>query len=104
METDLDHSPIHSEFRDDPDYADLLKTFGEELPLRIKALQDAFAQRDFAQLKNLAHQLKGSGGGYGFPQLSTAAGKLEQICIDQNEPLMKANLEVVLNVLKRISC
>jgi HPt (histidine-containing phosphotransfer) domain-containing protein len=33
--------------------------------------------RCFEQLGRLAHQLKGSGGGYGFPIISEVASKLE---------------------------
>ncbi len=34
--------------------------------------------RSFSDLQTLAHQLKGAGGGYGFAQITEAAGRLEQ--------------------------
>lgn len=70
--------PVLSEFRKDPDMLELVEVFVSELPTRIKAMQEAIAASNFEALKRHAHQLKGAGGGYGFPTVSTAAGALEE--------------------------
>lgn len=69
--------PVLSEFRKDPDMLELVELFVSELPTRIKAMQEAALASNFEALKRHAHQLKGAGGGYGFPTVSTAAGELE---------------------------
>ncbi|MCG8404229.1 MAG: Hpt domain-containing protein [Phycisphaerales bacterium] len=66
-----------SEFADDADMAELVEFFVTELPDRVSALQEALAQGNYAKLASLAHQLKGSAGGYGFPSITEAAKQLE---------------------------
>jgi HPt (histidine-containing phosphotransfer) domain-containing protein len=68
---------IVSEFAADPDMTDLVKLFVEEMPQRIGALQESWERGAAADLRRLAHQLKGACGGYGFPQVGLAAGVLE---------------------------
>ncbi|MEO0512311.1 MAG: Hpt domain-containing protein [Planctomycetota bacterium] len=68
---------ILSDFADDPDMVEIIEEFVGEIPERIAALQAAFDSDDTHAVASLAHQLKGSGGGYGFNQVSEAAGRLE---------------------------
>lgn len=56
---------------------ELIAYFVATMPERISALESAASASDLAQLTRLAHQLKGAGGGYGFPTITTAAQKLE---------------------------
>ena len=67
-----------SELADDPDFADLVEMFVSELPNRVAALQRGIADQDYQALASLAHQLKGSAGGYGFPSITAAAALVEQ--------------------------
>lgn len=75
--------PIASELvREDPAFADIVLDFVEGLPKRIKAMEEAVRAADFEALRVAAHQLKGSGGGYGYPILTDRAGMLEQSARD----------------------
>lgn len=69
--------PIRSEFEDDPDIMEIVQEFAAELPGRARMLEDSFAGGDLEQVRTIAHQLKGAGGGYGFPQITEAAARLE---------------------------
>ena len=69
--------PILSTLASDPDMSELIQLFVEEIPDRVRTLQDFWQRRDLNELKRIAHQLKGSGGGYGFATLGAAAGTLE---------------------------
>lgn len=69
--------PLHSSFAEDPDLKDLVVLFVDELDGRIASIQRAFDDRDLAELCRIAHQLKGSAGGYGFDPIGDAAGRLE---------------------------
>jgi DNA-binding response OmpR family regulator len=53
-----------------PGTAKLVERFVAGLPQRVAALQAALSSGDLAQLKTLAHQLKGAAGGYGFTPIS----------------------------------
>ena len=60
-----------------PEDAELIEFFIEELPERVDSLRSAVSDEDFELVQRLAHQLKGAAPGYGFPQIGTAAGALE---------------------------
>ncbi|MAY73605.1 MAG: hypothetical protein CMJ31_02580 [Phycisphaerae bacterium] len=72
-------APIQSEFADDPEMAELLELFVEELPDRARDLAEALTSGDVNRLRVLSHQMKGSAPGYGFSQLGSAAGEIEHL-------------------------
>jgi CheY-like chemotaxis protein/HPt (histidine-containing phosphotransfer) domain-containing protein len=72
-------SEIHSELADDPDMAELIDGYIQGLPAQAKRLEDAFDANDRETVRRLAHQLKGSAGGYGFPTITEAAARLEEL-------------------------
>lgn len=69
--------PLFSEFANDPDMQELVEMFVSELPERVDGIVSAFDGHKIDDLKRMAHQLKGAGGGYGFPTIGEAAGNLE---------------------------
>ena len=69
--------PLHSEFERDPDLRDLVILFVDELDDRVESIRAAHHNMDFPTLCRLAHQIKGSAGGYGFHPIGDAAGRLE---------------------------
>ena len=77
--------PLISELADDPDMSDLVSEFAAELPKRAEAMASCVAAEDLATIRSLAHQLKGSAGGYGFPAITEAAAKVEQSAKDNAE-------------------
>ncbi len=71
--------PIGSELmKDDPSYADIVVQFVEGLSDRLTTMEEALNTADYNALRVAAHQLKGSGGGYGYPLLTERAAELEQ--------------------------
>lgn len=69
---------IISEFADDAEFCDLIQLFVSELPDRVASIENAFTQGNHEEVTRLAHQLKGSGPGYGFPTIGEAAGTIEE--------------------------
>jgi len=78
-------TPLRSELSADPEMAELIGLFIAELPQRVDKLTQAWRAREFHTVQHLAHQLKGSSAGYGFPTIGTAAAKIED-CIRANDP------------------
>ena len=75
----IPEDPIGSELmRDDPSYADIVVQFVEGLSDRLATMEAALNTSDFNALRVAAHQLKGSGGGYGYPLLTERAAELER--------------------------
>jgi signal transduction histidine kinase/DNA-binding NarL/FixJ family response regulator len=68
---------IQSAFRDDSDMEGIIAEFVAALPDRMNQMSQALANGDWDSLQCLAHQMKGAGGGYGYPQLTEAATALE---------------------------
>ncbi len=70
--------PLVSELAGDEELADLVRDFVSELPSRAAAISDAAHARDWKSLSRLAHQLKGSGGSYGFGAITDVARCIEE--------------------------
>jgi len=68
---------LTSEFANDPDMSELVRLFVEEMPERIDAMLQSLERGAAGDLRRLAHQMKGACGGYGFPRVGQAAGRLE---------------------------
>jgi PAS domain S-box-containing protein len=71
-------SPVVSELESDPDLVPAIMAFVEVLPARVEALHAALRQDDYDALSQLAHQLKGSAGTFGFMPVTEAAAAVEK--------------------------
>lgn len=69
---------LYSSLGTDPDLADLVDLFVQEMPDRVAKLLDSLEAGDWDQLRRAAHQLKGAAGSYGFGQISPSAGRVEE--------------------------
>jgi HPt (histidine-containing phosphotransfer) domain-containing protein len=58
--------------------AELRSAYLRSLSQRLEALHSAAAARDFKAILAHAHQLKGSGRSYGFPEISDLAARIEE--------------------------
>ncbi|MFM1830863.1 MAG: hypothetical protein RLZZ558_1203 [Planctomycetota bacterium] len=98
------HTPLRSAFCDDVEMRPVLEMFLGEIPTRIQTLHEAVQSRDLPRLRRIVHQLKGAGGGYGFPQISESAQKLEN-CLDASGEAWQSQIQVpmdaFLNMLAR---
>ncbi len=59
----------------------LSRDFAEALPARVRTITERLSSNDAAAAQSLAHQLRGAGGSFGFPLISTVAGALEDALI-----------------------
>lgn len=69
--------PLYSEFENDPDMAQLLREFALGLADSRARLRRSLAEGNWREVQRVGHQLKGAGGGYGYPSLSEAGSQLE---------------------------
>lgn len=68
---------VRSEFDDDPDLEDVIAEFTVALPGLVEAMRQALDHGDHDRLRRLAHEIKGTGGSYGYPALSDVGKRLE---------------------------
>ncbi len=96
--------PLVSEFRDDEGMRPIIRMFLEELPDRVQSLSALRHAGDRAAFRRMVHQIKGAGGGYGFPAVTTAATQLER-CLDASGNAWLEQCEIpfqaLLNLLHR---
>jgi HPt (histidine-containing phosphotransfer) domain-containing protein len=70
--------PIPSELAQrDEAFVAIVEEFVQGLARRVAGLSEALNDRDFQTFRDLAHQLKGSASGYGYPSLTAKAAELE---------------------------
>lgn len=68
---------ITSEFQEDPDFAELLQAFVESLAESVAQILSGVEGGRHDAVTRTVHQLRGAGGGFGFPGLSARAALLE---------------------------
>ena len=73
-----------------------------DFPGTSKACGQALASGRHDALQELAHQMKGAGGSYGYPQLSEAAAKLEHAARVRDGVAAGPAFEIVVEVWRRI--
>lgn len=69
---------IYSTLGDDPDLADIVEMFVDEMPERVEVLTGFFIAKNWEELGRMAHQLKGTAGSYGFDDLTPGAAILDE--------------------------
>jgi len=86
----------------DPSFSDLVEQFIAGLDGRIQAMRQAVEDSELDVLKVLAHQLKGAGGGYGYPILSEAAASLQRHAKEQQIETCRKSLEELASIIARV--
>lgn len=93
---------VRSTLADDGDFADLLRAFADTIPQKREAVRALHREGAVDQLRVWAHQLKGAGGGYGFPGLTEAATELEGACDAHDADRINQAVEYLIDYLNRI--
>jgi HPt (histidine-containing phosphotransfer) domain-containing protein len=95
-------APVRSEYADDESFRELLGDFVGTVPDKRRSMADLFRGGEIDELGRLAHQLKGAAGGYGFPEVSTAAALLQDACHDRDAARVDQALNELLELLARV--
>jgi signal transduction histidine kinase/CheY-like chemotaxis protein len=91
-----------STLEDDEDMKEIVRQFVRDLPERSSAILRASSASDVETLRRLAHQLKGAGGGYGFPSITEAASAVEQALTEGAEgSLLQRRVEELASLCRR---
>lgn len=93
---------IQSEFATDPDMIELIDTFISELPGKISQLKTHWQEQQLDDVQRMAHQLKGSSGGYGFPTLGAAAAEVEKSLLALGEGSSRSSTSELRSKLEEL--
>ncbi|MCC9609476.1 Hpt domain-containing protein [Blastopirellula sp. JC732] len=95
--------PLYSDLGNDPDLAEIVEMFVDEMPDRIESMLGCVDRSDWEGLGRIAHQLKGAAGSYGFGQITPYAAQLEHDCRhDASEEEMINSFRELAGVCRRI--
>ena len=87
----------------EPELADLVAEYVRKLPVLIEELRQAHAEENWAELKILAHNLKSTGGNYGYMPISEAAAKLEFEIAKKHHEGVVSQLEHLISLRRQIT-
>ncbi len=86
----------------DAELEELIPGFFENRHNDIKAIQEALVKGEYEKIQILGHRMKGSGGGYGFDEISQIGDFLEQAAKKQNSEEIQKGLNKLLTYLEKV--
>lgn len=84
---------------EDPVVGPLISIFVRNLPQRMTALHSAEQRSDWREIANVAHQMAGAAGGFGFFELGKVAARIETLAKDHLNPQALAKSIAAFNSL-----
>ncbi len=102
-EQTLQSGMLRSKFAEDGDMQEVLAQFIAELPLQVSKIESTLREQSLEELRRAIHQIKGAGGGYGFPSMTQYAATAEQR-IKGQEPLEQITRDVsaLITLIRRV--
>jgi len=86
----------------DPDLRDIIPLFLANKREEINHIREALLREDFETILFIAHQIKGSGGGYGFDAITELGKSIEEAASGRNEALILNCLDELASYLDRV--
>jgi histidine phosphotransfer protein HptB len=82
--------------------AELVPAYLERRADEIGILRDALAAGELAVIQRIAHNMKGTGAGYGFPRITEIGRAMETAAKTGREPEIRGHLAELAEVLGQI--
>jgi PAS domain S-box-containing protein len=95
--------PIKSTLAQKPGMMAIITEFVDGLPDEVQKMNTSLEQNDMTMLRQTVHQLRGSGGGYGFTPITDIANTA-QLSIDASANIESttAQVKALINVIRRV--
>ena len=97
------HDEAACEIEVPPGLEEHAKKYIERRRGEIPVLNDLYARADFQQMRALAHNIKGTGASYGFPELTRIGGELEDLAKRSDAPAIGEQLGALSRYLTKAS-
>lgn len=98
-----DSTPLFSRLpTNNPRAASIVERFVQRLSDQLDVMNDARARHDFAQIAEIAHWLKGTGGSAGFDAFTEPAEHLAEAALGHNEASVDEAIAVLRGLADRI--
>lgn len=86
----------------DKDLEDLIPGYLENRKKDIVSIENALPKNNFDEIQNLGHRMKGSGGGYGFQEITEIGKTIEDAAKEKNTTQIKNSLDQLKDYLNNI--
>jgi HPt (histidine-containing phosphotransfer) domain-containing protein len=86
----------------DKDLENLIPEFFATRRADVESIQGALLSGDFETVRILGHSMKGSGGGYGFDDISVIGAVLEQAAKQQDETAIRSGVGKLVFYLDKV--
>ena len=86
----------------DADLEDLIPGFLENRQEDIKEIEQAVEQGNYEQIKLLGHSMKGSGGGYGFEEITRLGAIIEESAATEDSDMILECTKSMRSYLSRV--
>ena len=94
---------FYSHLAADPDVGKLVNRFVQTMPEQMNILDAQAKSRNWNQLAETAHQIKGAAGRYGFDEITPYAARLEAAAKDaKREEQILSALDELLSLCRRV--
>lgn len=80
----LREEPLISSLYDDPTMADVINEYVQELPKKVRAIEENLAQANLETLQTLVRTMKSEGSSYGFDIITETAARIETALINDS--------------------
>ena len=98
-----DSTPLFSRLpTNNPRAASIVERFVQRLSDQLDVMNDARARHDFAQIAEIAHWLKGTGGSAGFDAFTEPAEQLAEAALGNNEQGVDETIAILRGLANRI--
>ena len=102
VSTQAEQGPIVSELADDPDLYVVADMFVERLCEVLDKLQFAIDSNDLQAMRELLHELKGSGGSAGYPIITEKSRFVESLILEDKIEELADAIPNFINLCKRV--
>ena len=98
-----ENTPIISEFiEDDPQLVELVERFVIELENKMITVKQAYKENNMEAFKKEIHNIKGLGGGFGYPQASEKAAIIEFQIVKEDFDAIEKSISELVDMSKRM--
>ncbi len=81
---------MENDLFDDPEFQKLIRKYLVYLKNELAGIKDHIEISNIMEIRKFSHNLKGTGGGYGFDEFTELGGKINLAAHEENIPLIKS--------------
>jgi signal transduction histidine kinase/DNA-binding response OmpR family regulator len=94
---------VRSSYASDEDMREVLVEFIGRLPSQVARLETLSRQDSFEEVRRLVHQIKGAGGGFGFPIMTKLAAQAEaSLKTSESVEVVRKEVDDLIDLIRRV--